>query len=255
MVPVADLIKLFQQMYNEHWKYEWGKSEKGCVDCSGAFVYAFRQFGISFPHGSNAIARKYTVGGLLPVSQAKPGMAAFKAHPPGESGYDLPEKYRASGDLNDYYHIGLLDDDPAYVLNAKGTKSGFCRDKISSGWDSVAYLKDVDYKEGDESMTEMTVVLPAGAKGNTVNLRAAENKDARVIARVPAGSRVKLLVDNGTWCCVQYDGLTGYMMSNYLEYDGRGDETISPDQYDQVQEALRVIEEQVELIGSIIGRG
>lgn len=255
MVPVHKLIELFQQMYREHWKYEWGKSEVGCVDCSGAFVYAFRQFGISFPHGSNAIARNYTVGGMLPVSQAKPGMAAFKAHPPGEKGYDLPEKYKDSGDLNDYYHIGLVDNDPAYVLNAKGTQYGFFRDKISSGWDYVAYLKDVDYGEEGKIEMDMTVVLPSGAKGNTVNLREKMDKNSGIVTRVPVGAVVTLLDDFGAWCFVRYENKTGYMMSNYLEYSGQDGESINQEQYDQINNALKIIQEQTELIGTIIGRG
>ena len=131
MIPVKSLIELFQTMYREHWRYEWGQHREGCVDCSGAFVYAFEQFGRSLPNGSNAIARGYIVGKMLPVSQAKPGMAAFKAKDPGEEGYALPEKYRKGPDLRDYYHIGLVDEDPRYVLNAKGTNYGFCKDKLT----------------------------------------------------------------------------------------------------------------------------
>ena len=43
IISAKELIKQFQTMYREHWAYIWGKAEKGCVDCSGAFVYAFRQ--------------------------------------------------------------------------------------------------------------------------------------------------------------------------------------------------------------------
>ena len=115
------------------------------MDCSGAFVYAFRLLGNrSIAHGSNAIARKYVVE-MLPVSMAKPGMAAFKARVSGDEGYDLPERYRQNGvsytgDLNDYYHIGLVDSDARYVLNAKGTNYGFSRDPLNGkhGWDYVA---------------------------------------------------------------------------------------------------------------------
>ena len=60
MVKAQELIGVFQTMWKERWKYTWSAAEKGNVDCSGAFVYAFKQFGISYPHGSNAIARQYT---------------------------------------------------------------------------------------------------------------------------------------------------------------------------------------------------
>lgn len=269
MISVNDLIAVFQQMYREKWRYEWGKAEKGCVDCSGAFRYAFSLYGISYPNGSNAIARRYTVGELLPISQAEPGMAAFKAKEPGESGYDLPTKYRTggascNGDLRDYYHIGLVDSDPAYVLNAKGTSYGFCRDKLTqkNGWDYVARLKDVDY--GGQEVEIAKVVLPTGATGSTVNMRRVPSRSSDVIARVPVGAEVEVAGDSGQWCQVRYQDKTGYMMSNYLEYTGQTGESgaITPEQYDQIDKALAQIEayakaisEQVELIGSITGRG
>ena len=130
-------------MYKERWSYIWGRAEKGCVDCSGAFVYAYKQLGhISIAHGSNAIARRWIVGGMLPLSMAQPGMAAFKAKSPGEDGYDLPERYEQggasyTGDLMDYYHIGLVDDDPRFVLNAKSSVAGFCRDKLTKTEEEV----------------------------------------------------------------------------------------------------------------------
>ena len=258
MVPVQELINIFSTMYKEHWDYVAGAAQKGEVDCSGAFTYAFKQFKINCPHGSNAIARRYIVGGLKPISEAQPGMAAFKVRAPGEKGYNLPEKYRMggsdyTGDLNDYYHIGLVDDDPRYVLNAKGTNYGFCRDRISDGWDYVGYLTGVEYKKGEEDMEYMKVVLPAGAAGSTVNLRKDSNKNSAILYKVPVGSIVGLFSDSGKWCNVVYDGYDGYMMSNYLEYVGQDD--VCSDDTKRIEDALKAIQEQVELIGSIIGRG
>ena len=97
-------------------------------DCSGAFVRAYKSAGLSIYHGSNRIAR-VSVRQLLPPDQARPGMAAFKGSRPGEKGYDLPGEYRPggqyyTGDLVDYYHIGLVDSDPQYVINAQSTQTG-----------------------------------------------------------------------------------------------------------------------------------
>lgn len=264
-VSVSKLIAVFRTMYEEHWSYVWGKAEKGCVDCSGAFVYAFGTFGIRYPHGSNAIARNYTVGDMMPVSEARPGMAAFKLRAPWEEGYDLPEKYRSGTDKNDYYHIGLVDEDPDYVLNAKGEKAGFCRDKLTAknGWDCVAYLKDVDYG-GEEKMEMAKVVLPAGASGSTVNMRRTPSRSSDIVTKVPVGAEVQVLGDSGQWCQISYGDRTGYMMSNYIEYVGQSGEsdTITADDRDRIDRALTAMEqyargitEQVELIGSILGRG
>lgn len=267
-VPVAALVELFQRMYKQHWRYEWGHHEEGCVDCSGAFVYAFGQYDIKYPNGSNAIARRYTAGKLLPISEARPGMAAFKAKAPGEKGYALPDKYRKggaayTGDLNDYYHIGLVDQDGCHVLNAKGTAYGFCRDNLTgaNGWDFVAYLKDVDYGEDGQMPTEngekAKVILPTGAKGSTVNLRESPSTAADIITKVPVGSEVLVLQDDGPWCQIRYNGRAGWMMGNYVEYMGQADETdaLTPDEYDQIDKALTQIQRQIEIIGSIVGRG
>ncbi len=270
MIPEADLIAIFQTMYKEHWSYIWGKAEKGCVDCSGAFVYAYRQFGKTIAHGSNTIARKYITGKLLPISEAKPGMAAFKARLPGETGYELPGKFKPggasyNGDLNDYYHIGLVDNDPGWVLNAKGTKSGFCRDELTkkNGWDFAAYLKGVDYnnsaeKKGETVMQEAYVVLPSGASGSTVNLRKSASTSAQLIARVPIRSKVEVEENQGQWSKIEYEGYSGWMMSEYLDFTGGTDGTeitIRPEDAATIDRALKEIEKQIDVIGAIIGRG
>ena len=45
IIQANDLIALFKRMAREHWRYEWGKAKEGAVDCSGAFVYAFKELG------------------------------------------------------------------------------------------------------------------------------------------------------------------------------------------------------------------
>lgn len=192
-------------------------------DCSGAFVRAYRQYGLSIYHGSNRIARKY-VEALLPVSQAKPGMAAFKARVPGEQLYDLPSQYKPggsqyNGDLNDYYHIGLIDTDPRYVLNAQSTQRGFQRGKIQDGWDAVGYLKAVDYTEngGNDEMGYLYEAIVDSANDKPVNLRKSPSTSAAVIGMVKDGTVVKVLAEvDGDWAEIDTGGKTGYMMRGFL---------------------------------------
>ena len=261
MILSADLINLFRRMYAEHWEYVWGKAEEGCVDCSGAFTYAGSVLGANFPHGSNAIARKCIIGQMLPISEARPGMAAFKARVPGEKDYALPDKYTRGADLNDYYHIGLIDTDGKHVLNAKGTSYGFWRDELtrSNGWDCVAYLTDVDYGEAVpvEQVKMAKVVLPTGASGTSVNMRKDKDRASQVITRVPVGSEVRVINDAGEWCYIGYGDKIGWMMSNYLEYAGQDGESgaISEEDREAIEAALKQIEAATETIGSILGRG
>lgn len=227
MIPLNDLIALFTRMYREHWAYKWGSAQTGCVDCSGAFVWAYRQFGQSIYQGSNRIARSY-VAGLLPVSAARPGMAAFKARKPGQQYYDLPSEYREggkryNGDLNDYYHIGLVDSDPRYVLNAQGVKTGFVRSKLSDGWCAVGYLKAVDYNTNgmDDEMGKNYEAVVDSANDKPVNLRKGPGTAYPVIAAVKDGTRVTVLDEaDGDWAKIDANGKTGYMMRGFLVADG-----------------------------------
>ncbi len=212
MLPADGLIALFQRMYDEHWAYKWGSAQTGCVDCAGAFVWAYRQYGQGIYHGSNRIARVY-VDDLLPVSQARPGMAAFKVRKPGARYYNLPAEYRQggkyyNGDLNDYYHIGLVDSDTRYVLNAQSTKTGFVRSKITENWACVARLKAVEYTE-DTRMTRQVT-------GGKLNMRKSPDKSADVVMQIPDGAIVTIDSYGETWCRVEYKGRHGYVMTKYL---------------------------------------
>lgn len=175
------LVKQFQRMWQEDWEYVWGASSTGKVDCSGAFVWAYRQQGAKIYHGSNRIARVH-VERLIPIDEALrdglivPGMAAFRSRKPGQSKYELGKQYKEggeyyTGDLNGYYHIGLVDEDTGYVLNAAGTSSDFDRHPIGENWSHVARLLDVDYDtpyEEDDPMIDMHETIRKGAKGPAV---------------------------------------------------------------------------------------
>ena len=238
-ISVSDLIGLFQTMYKEHWKYTMGAAERGNVDCSGAFVWAYRQLGKSIYHGSNRMAR-VEVEQLIPISGAKivPGMAAFKCHKPGEAGYDLPNEYKAggaqyNGDLNDYYHVGLIGADGATVLNAQSTATGFMQSPITQNWSHVAYLKQVDYAAGnpqpDEEApadTPQTATVWA-ANGNPVKMRNLPLADNSKTAWdwVPVGTSVTVRgpVTDG-WTPIRYNGKDGYMMAAFLRYGEADDD-------------------------------
>lgn len=222
MIPVNELLRLFQRMYSERWPYEWGAAQEGCVDCSGAFVWAYRQFGESIYHGSNRIARKYVVE-LLPVNMAQPGMAAFKLREPGEEYYALPQGYMSNGpqyngDLNDYHHIGLVDDDPSYVLNAKSTAEGFKRSPIKEGWDCVAYLKAVDYGEMEEvEPMDVYEAVVVAESGSNVRMRKRPTTDSETLVKVPLGETVQVNESAQGWAQIEWQGQTGYMMTKFLQ--------------------------------------
>lgn len=189
-------------------------------DCSGAFVRAYKAHGLSIYHGSNRIAREY-VDELLPPSAAKPGMMAFKLRKPGKKYYDLPSEYKQggrhyNGDLNDYYHIGLVDDNPAYVINAQSTQTGVVRSKLTNGWDCVAWPKAVQHSDkGGESMPNTNQYR---VTANDVNLRVAKDKGADRVEYLNRGDVVELGIDYGDgWAYVVHGRKSGYVRKEYLE--------------------------------------
>ena len=244
MIPVGKLIAHFQRMNAEHWPYEWGASRTGCVDCSGAFVWAYKQEGKSIYHGSNRIARSFIVE-LLPISEARPGMAAFKARQPGEALYALPQGYlpgggRYNGDLNDYHHIGLIDDDPAYVLNAKSVADGFKRSKITEGWDFVARLKDVQYDDVNNGDVVMTDAYVISSDGNPVKLRPTPSTDKPYLAKVPVGAAVEVVDNADGWSNVIWGDKRGYMMTKFLIFDEEKEPSEEEDHSDEEEVVLRL---------------
>lgn len=235
-IPVASLIADFRLMLSEHWAYREGGAQQNSVDCSGAFVWAYRQHGLSMYHGSNRMARVEVVS-LIPINVAQivPGMAAFKHHAPGEKGYNLPAGYMPgaeyyNGDLNDYYHVGLVDTDTSRVLNAQSSATGFVSSPITQGWSHVAILKQVDYGDGaplpeqpDRPDPEQPDIPDSGtatvyaANGLPVKLRRTASTKLPYLVEVPVGATVTLRGESRDgWTPIRYNGRDGYMMSEFL---------------------------------------
>ena len=195
MIKANALIKLFQRMLDEHWAYELGAAREGCVDCSGAFVWAYKQLGATIEHGSNSIAH-LRVGEYVPVSEAKPGYAVFKLREWREDDSGNRWFDQQPGDC---YHIGLMGRD-GRVLNAQSTKTGFVASPVSQNWVFAAPLKAVSYSddvEGGETMYGNATVKTQKA-GSYVNLREGASTRAAVIGKVYDGERVNVLREAGT---------------------------------------------------------
>lgn len=212
MIQAGALIALFRRMLDEHWAYEWGAAREGCVDCSGAFVWAYRQLGASIEHGSNSIAH-LRVGEYVPVSEAKPGYAVFKMRAWRESDSGNRWFDQQPGDV---YHIGLMGDN-GKVLNAQSTKTGFVASD-AAGWTFAAPLKDVIYKEDGKMYGNATVSVTSGY----LNIREGASARSKVIAKAANGARVNIIREAGGtgWVFGKLEsGEAGYMSSEYLVED------------------------------------
>ena len=226
------LITLFQQALANNWGYIWGTdgvewtqakqtaiekttdaSRAGSrqygskwighmvADCSGLFVWAFKQLGGSIYHGSDTIWHIYcTVKGELVKGarddgqELKPGTAVF-THSSEKRG-----------------HIGLYIGGDT-VIEAAGAKSGVITSKITDKkWVEWGELKDVQYGDPEPVPEGYAIVT-----GKNLALRQGPSTSCKVITRAPTGSNVKITQPPSDWEYVTYNGKQGYMMKQYLK--------------------------------------
>lgn len=216
MINVDKLLDLFERMEREHWGYELGAAKEGLVDCSGAFVWAFKQLGGSIEHGSNSIYH-LRVGEVVPTAQAKPGYAVFKMRAWRDE--DRSNRWYGSAP-GDCYHIGLMGRN-GKVLNAQSVKTGFV-ESDAKGWSFAAALKAVSYTDetegGENKMYGNATVTTAGG---ALNIREGAGTRAKVIAKAENGTRVNITreVMDG-WVFGRLEtGEAGYMAAEYLVRD------------------------------------
>lgn len=182
MIPIRKLINTAKQAYtspDDHWGYIWGKSGQTwtqanqdaatremtvkygqqwvgerVADCSGLFVFAFRENGGSIYHGSDTIWNKYT------VPETRIALAGEIKVRYGAAVFQVNEGRRT--------HIGWYIGG-GMCLEAQGTRTGCVLSPISA-WDEAAELTDADYTG---EMYETFNILPLdtltkGAKGELV---------------------------------------------------------------------------------------
>ena len=218
MIKRDDLIDVFERMQRENWAYEWGAAREGCVDCSGAFVYAYKQLGgPSITHGSNSILRQ-SLGALLPMSAAKPGYAAVKVR----AWSDVERSNRwYNQEPGDCYHIGLVGRD-GKILNAQSTSTGFVESRPDNGWTGCAPLLEVDYWKEGESVIYQAIV---NTEKDPLRIRQSAI-DGKVIGSVPRGALVDVFADSGDgWPRIRYGGIVGYASGEFLRRVDRKEET------------------------------
>ena len=55
------------------------------------------------------------------------------------------------------------------------------------------------------------------ANANKVNFREQSNKDAKILAVLPAGANVRIIKRGLEWTEIEFDNKTGYMMTKFLK--------------------------------------
>ena len=170
MIKANELVKLFQKAADEKWGYIWGSAGetwtqkdqdnatremtvrygqqwvgKRVADCSGLFVWAFKQLGGKIYHGSNTIWRSYLSdkgtlqkGKRTDGKTLQPGTAVFQMKPDA-----------SQDDGEDQSHIGLYIGN-GKVIEAWSTQKGVrVTDLVSRDWEQWGELKNVGYVNSD----------------------------------------------------------------------------------------------------------
>lgn len=208
---------------------EGGDGSDGTCDCIGLIMGAL---GGKFDmHSSNWFARKMTLQlECLDPDTYEPelGDLVYKARNPNNPKYDLHERYvtgrYATGDLNDYYHVGTVTNiAPLEIKHCTSTNNvdGIAYDSTLDGWTHVGLIKGVEYvdePEGVSSAHDLAVVY--AENGKPVKLRPIPSTSKPYIAEVPVGAQVEILKQADGWSKVIWGGQRGYMMSEFLRVIG-----------------------------------
>ena len=212
------------------WPYKSpGSNDRNGIDCSGAFVRAFRLEGGSIFHGSNRIIRVHCrdVRKIASEADLAPGMAVFKGR---ENASGLSAIYKRGGKYYDpalpldYYHTGLVTGtSPLRIIHA--TTPNAKADTVIGKWLMAGYLLGIDYGEEEiKGVSENREAIVTASKGSTVNFRQ-QPKDGAALVRqwpkLPVGEKVSVLASEGAWTRVNHNGAVGYIKSEFLKDTGQ----------------------------------
>lgn len=147
-----------------------------------------------------------------------------------------PPKYRDDG-IGDATHIGIVTDHPEGAIHSSQSNGCVCESKFSGksikgGWNRVGlWWPEVHYEgvsptpepeptpEPDPKPQPRTAVVFAHT-GHTVNIRRFPNIGSALVERVPVGETVDIIEYGEEWCKVKWKWFKGYMMTNFLVFDG-----------------------------------
>ena len=150
-----------------------------------------------------------------------------------------PEKYKPDG-IGNASHIGIKTGRNDGAIHSSHSKGCVCTSKFkdktipNGGWNRVGLYDQFDYGKsvtwmqehdgiGDKPPDQNSEVvglqgIVTAPSGSTVNLR--KTPDGDLVDRIPIGTEV-MIVDYGPeWCKVVTGGLTGYMMTQFIDIQG-----------------------------------
>lgn len=116
------------------------------------------------------------------------------------------------------------------AINSSSSRGGVCTSKfagksISGGWnriglwlDSIVYDGTTPPEPGQEPKEPDTAIVVAES-GGTVKLRQKPSTDCSMYWDIPVGTEVEVVDKRDDWSKVITGGLTGWMMSQFLQFE------------------------------------
>ena len=189
----------------------------GTCDCIGLIIGAIRRAGGKWTgtHGSNWAARNAmdTLHAVTDPGDLQVGQAVFKAAEPGQSGYNLPDRYKDGEDTRDYYHVGVVRSvSPLEIVHCTGP--GIVHDRKMGKWSYAGWLRMVSRVNDEGEATGMQTAVVIAESGSTVNLR--KTPHGALEDRVPVGSTAQVIDTMDGWARITVSGKTGWMDMKYL---------------------------------------
>ena len=244
-------LRNVDEIAGEEPSYQLGHDgSDGKCDCIGLIIGAIRRAGGTWEgiHGSNYSART-EMEYLLPVTDQydlNVGEAVYKAAMPGQTNYNLPERYKGDPDQRDYYHVGVVHSvNPLRIVHCT-SPGGITIDTKLGRWTHRGWMRKVS-REGDETpMTNTETATVVAQSGSTVRLRNTPSTTERLYWDVPIGTVVPVSGHQDGWSRVAYGGRVGWMQDKYLltagaapEQPQEAGETVTLTLPRNVAEALR----------------
>jgi len=222
--------------------YKLGCSSLKKCDCIGMIKYSLRENDVSFSTTGTNWTIRNQVDNIRQITGAgvlKAGDVVFKAKNPGDSGYNLPAKYRSggsayNGDLKDYCHIGVVKSvNPLRIIHMTGPTAK--TDTVIGKWKVAADLK-AQYVDGGspspapsptpepapepapEPSPEVDKAIVWASSGRYVKMRKEPSTKCSLYEDIPIGAEVTILVHGYEWTRISYGSRRGwYMMTKFLK--------------------------------------
>lgn len=234
MITLEKYLEGIESIYVEQPEYQLGHDgSDGYCDCIGMVKGAIRRGGgnASGLSGTNYAARN-TIEKLRKISSAEGlevGDVVLKGRQPGESGYDLPDKYKSGSDLTDYYHIGTVTQINPLVITHM-TAPTAKKDSLLGKWNYAGWVPEIKRDspstspEPDPPEPAEDTAIVTSENGRPVNMRTSPSRGAALIERVPVGETVKVITKGEDWCRIKWKWYEGWMMTEFLLFQDEDDD-------------------------------